>query len=152
MGFLFGVASIVVGRSGDGCIPDFIGYGAARFSSGSQDKQVTHFVIILGVGSLFGAFHCTAWSFSFPSYAEMVLWRFSSLTMFMGVFAGGCLPVAAIIESRAWKVFYFLSLAVGVVSYIIAWIMLIILAFIQLRSLPPLAFHTVKWTTYIPHI
>ncbi|SJL08999.1 uncharacterized protein ARMOST_12375 [Armillaria ostoyae] len=34
---------------------------------------------VVYVGSFFGAIHCAAWSFSFPSYAEKVLWRTSSL-------------------------------------------------------------------------
>ncbi|KAK0475716.1 hypothetical protein IW261DRAFT_1567505 [Armillaria novae-zelandiae] len=43
---------------------------------------------VLYVGSLFGAIHCAAWSFSFPSYAEKVLWRTSSLAIILGLFTG----------------------------------------------------------------
>ncbi len=41
---------------------------------------------------------------------------------------------------------------VAIILYIVARITLIILAFLQLRSLPPLAFCAVEWTTYIPHM
>ncbi len=41
---------------------------------------------------------------------------------------------------------------VAVILYIVARITLIILAFLQLRSLHPLAFCVVQWTTYIPHM
>ncbi|PBK64297.1 hypothetical protein ARMSODRAFT_1007166 [Armillaria solidipes] len=127
-GFFLGILRIAMGRSDDDH-GDVIGRGAFRFSSGS-DRELTRFLILFGVGLLFGLFHCAAWFFSFPSHTEMVLWRFSSLVMFIGLYAAGLMPLMAIISR----------------------IMLIILALMQLRSLPPLAFHTVEWTTYIPHI
>ncbi|SJL18681.1 uncharacterized protein ARMOST_22280 [Armillaria ostoyae] len=168
-GFFVGIVHIAMGVGSNDHGTHDIGHGTFRFSSGSEDQQGTRFVILVGVGSLFGVFHCAAWSFSFPSHTEMVLWRFSSLAVLIGLFAAGSsiivdeggLPEWAqglrIIplsrrESRAWDIFWFLSGAVGMIAYIIARIMLIVLAFMQLRSLPPLAFHTVQWTTYIPHI
>ncbi len=45
----------------------------------------------------------------------------------------------------------FLSV-LAVVIYIIARVTLIVLALLQLRSLPPLALCTVHWTTFIPHL
>ncbi|KAK0431862.1 hypothetical protein EV421DRAFT_133913 [Armillaria borealis] len=149
--FVFGIMNITVGISYN-FGPDDIAHGTFRFSSGSEDNHWARFVILLGVGSLLGAFHCAAWSFSFPSHTEMVLWRFSSLAMFIGVFAACFFPVVYWVHSKAWDRFYHLVVAVGMVTYIVARIMLIVLAFMQLRSLPPLAFHTVQWTTYIPHI
>ncbi|KAK0224520.1 hypothetical protein EDD85DRAFT_982166 [Armillaria nabsnona] len=169
-----GMVRLIVGESDGIRAHNDIGHGAVRFSSCSQGNQLTRFVILVGVGSLFGAFHCTAWSFSFPSHTEMVLWRFSVLTMLIGLFAAGSLPIMNTIfewdgqerpiskipqiilrswlESDAWATLGAVVLAVGVVVYIVARIMLIVLAFMQLRSLPSLALHTVQWTTYIPHI
>ncbi len=131
------------------------------------------------IGSLFGAFHCVAWSFYFPSHAEMVLWRLSSITILIGLFVAGYLAGIFIIMEwvdpewtskpvsvflRAWRddktstwpfiltcISVFMMI-VAIVSYIVARITLIILAFLQLRSLPPLAFCAVEWTTYIPHM
>jgi hypothetical protein len=39
-----------------------------------------------------------------------------------------------------------------VVAYVVARITLLVLAFTSLRSLPPEAYQTVRWTTFIPHI
>ncbi|KAK0475640.1 hypothetical protein EDD18DRAFT_1089669, partial [Armillaria luteobubalina] len=90
-------------------------------------------------GSLFGAIHFVAWSSPSPSHAEMVLWQFSTTAVVIGLFLGG-------------NHIIFLGLIYLFMSYIVARIILIILAFLQLRSLPLAAFCTIQWTTYIPHI
>ncbi len=114
-----------------------------------------------GVGYLFGAFHCVAWSFYFPSHAEMVLWRFSSMAILISLIVGGHIRVeissgtGSIRNGRRIQSVYlyvhreminlgnnfgrhfFLHGVCGIVAYIVARIILIILAFLQLRSLPP---------------
>ncbi len=151
-----------------------IGRGAFRTSSGNnwrKPTKPTRSVILVGAGSL--VFNCVAWSFYFPSHTEMVLWRFSSLAVLIGLFevakvsvvvatSGMDLPewtskLTRLIppswtNSPALDACGCLVASVGMVAYIVGRIMLIVLAFMQLRSLPPLAFHTVQWTTYIPHI
>ncbi|KAK0440193.1 uncharacterized protein EV420DRAFT_1731251 [Desarmillaria tabescens] len=178
--FFGGAAFLVTGQySFEG--HNTIGDGTFRFSSGADhDEWSKRLVIIVGVGFLLGVFHCAAWSFYFPSHAEMVLWRFSSLGVVIGLFAVGFFPTIHMMDVLDWELklrqslprswidswfpivcdvlvsFIFLvavvASAFGVVVYIIARITLIILAFMQLRSLPSLAFHTVQWSTYIPHI
>ncbi len=131
------------------------------------------------IGSLFGAIHCVAWSFYFPSHAEMMLWHLSSITVLIGLFVSGHLAGILIIMEwvdaewtskpvsvflRAWRddktgalpfiltcISVFMMI-VAIILYIVARITLIILAFLQLRSLPPLALCAVQWTTYIPHM
>ncbi|KAK0430523.1 hypothetical protein EV421DRAFT_1721499 [Armillaria borealis] len=137
-------------------------------------------VSIVVVGSVFGAIHCAAWSFSFPSHAEKILWRFSSVAVLIGLLAPVCIGLSGIITRllakwmpdgpklcvpQSWQehplwdtsktVTDFKPLkfgALGLAVYITARISLIILALIQLRSLPPLALNTIQWNTYIPHI
>ncbi|PBK58766.1 hypothetical protein ARMSODRAFT_946153 [Armillaria solidipes] len=154
-----------------------IGDGAFRFYSGTEEQQPRRFMTMVVVGSLFGVFHCAAWSFHFPSHAEMVLWRLSSITVVIGLFLAGHLAGILIIMEwvdpewtskpvsvflRAWRddktwpfiltcILGFMTI-VAIVSYIVARIMLIILAFLQLRSLPLSTFCAVQWTTYIPHV
>ncbi len=154
-----------------------IGYGALRFYSGTTEELLKRFLTMVGVGSLFGAFHCAASSFYFPSHAEMVLWRFSSTAVLIGLCIGGNYTLIGVIvglfnqewlskldrtfnspreDTKPWaKILDLVShlmLFVGIVAYIVARIMLIMLAFLQLRSLPPFTLCTVQWTTYIPHI
>ncbi|PBK82555.1 hypothetical protein ARMGADRAFT_1140922 [Armillaria gallica] len=130
-----------------------IGYAALRFYSGTREELSKRFLTMVCVGSLFGAFHCAAWSFYFPSHAEMVLWRFSSTAVLIGLFVGGNYNLIFINPwMKIWTLTSGLMMLIGIVTYIVARIMLIILAFLQLRSLPPFAFCTVQWTTYIPHI
>ena len=37
--------------------------------------------IVLGVGVCFGAIHCIAWLFSFPTHTELLMWRISSVAI-----------------------------------------------------------------------
>ncbi|PBK80287.1 hypothetical protein ARMGADRAFT_949790 [Armillaria gallica] len=134
-----------------------IGDGACRFYSGTNEQQPRRFVNMVVIGSLFGAIHCVAWSFYFPSHAEMMLWHLSSITVLIGLF-----PVSVFL--RAWRddktsalPFILICISVfmmivAIILYIVARITLIILAFLQLRSLPQPALCAVQWTTYIPHM
>ncbi|KAK0196711.1 hypothetical protein F5146DRAFT_1129506 [Armillaria mellea] len=174
--FLAGIAAVVSGEPTDKGGHTDIDSGAFRFSSGT-DNASQRFVITVSVGSLFGALHCIAWSFYFPSHTEMVLWRFSCLAALVGLPTASIIAVYALKQNWEhpkwqWNVLrlllgsqsdcgaqetfwaYALSFisAVGAVTYIVARIFLIVLAFMQLRSLPESAFHTITWTTYIPHI
>ncbi|KAK0476270.1 hypothetical protein EDD18DRAFT_168649 [Armillaria luteobubalina] len=151
---------------------------------------------VVCVGWLFGAVHCAAWSFNFPSPAEMILWRTSSIAIVIcliysishlrivesglnrisqwvrKVFEPSRILLARLFPRNKFELIYIFldtinvssgifhpfkqvssSLSVlAIMMYIIARAILIVLAFLQLRSLPPLALRTVNWTTLIPHI
>ncbi|KIM28288.1 hypothetical protein M408DRAFT_308844, partial [Serendipita vermifera MAFF 305830] len=119
---------------------------------------------ILGAG--FGAIHCIAWLSEFPSRAELILWRFSCIIMIT-------IPVTVVVIysywvlERRWETkpesllewvvrlsgFACMGLlALSVWLYIVSRIATLVTAFTSLRSLPPAAFMTVDWTTFIPHI
>lgn len=101
-------------------------------------------------GMLFGAVHCLAWNFSFPSHVERVMWRAASL----GV-VGSC---AVIFCSALFFKFIRLndSLLVpgGLASFVypVARITLLVLAVTSLRSLPSSAFDAIDWVELVPHI
>ena len=128
------------------------------WSGNPTDKQVLAADgITLMVGFIFGAIHCIAWSFEFPSHTELVLWRISSVVIIatpayflvgvsFGVVYGDQLPdwVRAVI---LLPLVIFLPLL-----YIVARAATVVLAFMSLRALPPAAYETVHWTTFIPHI
>ena len=119
-------------------------------------KQIfTADIITLMVGIIFGAIHCIAWSFEFPSHKELILWRISSI----GITAA---PISLLVYFYllfinilpAWvEGFIGIPLATLVpLLYIVARCVTVVLAFTSLRALPPAAYETVHWTTFIPHL
>jgi len=128
--------------------------------NGSRSDFVTADRIVLGVGVCFGAIHCIAWDFSFPTHVELLIWRISSvaitavptyifLTLSLGIWlgnmdfeiAGGIATFIVIISIFPTGILYILARAVTLG-----------LAFTSLRDLPPGVFETVHWTTFIPHV
>lgn len=110
-------------------------------------------------GALFGALHCLAWHFHFPSPAEQVLWRIASL----GV-VGSCTvtfltvmcfnPNFFFLYHYHRPKFYLSTAPFAMVSFVypVARITFLVLAITSLRSLPPSAFDTVNWVEFFPHI
>ena len=113
-------------------------------------------VIVLLVGVCFGAIHCTSWNFSFPTHRELLMWRIS-------IVAITAVPIYMLLMSYlrvcAWLmhfkdpmiILYFGAFS-GLTLYILARAVTLVLAFTSLRDLPPGAYETVHWTTFIPHI
>lgn len=110
---------------------------------------------------IFGAVHCAAWMLSFPTHTEQRLWRIFSVAI-LGVpvlsyitflseegefFDSGKPPILDCVSSLLWYLQPFVAL-----SYVIARIVLLTLAFTSLRALPAGAYDTVAWTDFIPHI
>ncbi|KIM21634.1 hypothetical protein M408DRAFT_29395 [Serendipita vermifera MAFF 305830] len=114
------------------------------------------------LGAAFGAVHCIAWASQFPSGAEFVLWRLSCVSMItfpfivtvfctcwiMGWGMKGGSPTSMGIVLAICVVLLILSASL----YTISRIATLVISFTTLRSLPPTAFMTVDWTTFIPHI
>lgn len=117
------------------------------------------------ISTLFAAIHCTAWSLSFPSETEHILWRVCSLILL-------AVPQVFLLNivlqyldglgyiSRALKrvlgthvKWLIISLfGIGVPLYVMARLILIFEAFFTLRTLPPAALAELEWTSFIPHI
>jgi hypothetical protein len=121
-------------------------------------------IITTVVTLVFGAIHCVAWFFQFPTHTEQSLWRLSScLIIVIPVLVllvylrfidrweirdgGDIIPFASAIA-----VFMRLFLLPPVILYIAARVTLLILPLISLRRLPAGAYQTVRWTTFILHI
>ncbi|KDQ49520.1 hypothetical protein JAAARDRAFT_212209 [Jaapia argillacea MUCL 33604] len=111
------------------------------------------------IATCFGAIHILAWNGPVPSPTQLLLWRISSLTI-------TCVPLLGGVAFKVYSEMYgtgeggsvWLEMAslwpsiMAALAYITARIILIILTFMSLRSLPPGVYETVVWTTLIPHI
>ncbi|KAF7973373.1 hypothetical protein HWV62_15463 [Athelia sp. TMB] len=116
-------------------------------------------IIALSVAMVFGAVHCAAWPYAFPSPTEKALWRASALTItaipvpMAAAFAMfdpfGATGVGNPNLSAKMAIY---CMALGGLLYIPARVVLLALSLSTLRNLPLSAFQTVQWTTFVPHI
>ena len=142
--FIVGYQDIYVDLSHEDRVPKFWSDGSVGYAMGAD-------VIVVGVGVCFGAIHCIAWDFSFPTHVELLTWRILCvaittvpiymplITIFLGI--GGD-TIAGIVFISAFPAF---------ILYILARVFTLALALTSLRDLPTGAFNTVHWTT-IPHV
>lgn len=136
------------------------------FYAGNPDTQ--HLVIVdliaAVIAIVFGGIQCIAWSFLFPSHIERLLWRITSCIVTSVPLIGAlCFPLLLMVDwaetvssiiQIPLKILLVSSIIIGLVGipvYIVARLILLVLAFTTLRSLPPGAYETVYWTTFIPH-
>ncbi|KAI9449657.1 hypothetical protein F5148DRAFT_1019947 [Russula earlei] len=114
--------------------------------------------IVIAVASVFGGIHCIGWSFTFPSSIEQTLWRFSSV--FIAVIPILMIPVTYALDGvefaagpwcYLWPIINWIFLTLPNV-YMLGRLVLLVLPFLTLRSLPPAAYSAVHWTSFIPHI
>lgn len=108
---------------------------------------------------LFGAVHCLAWTFHFPSETERLLWRIAALVSTASPIVWTIVYTLSFIDDRAhlgeshikMETINMLS-GIVVPLYLMARLILLVIACISLRSLPDAAYETVYWTTFIPHV
>ena len=131
-------------------------------------KEYSMDCIVSFCAMIFGAIHCVAWNFHFPSLTERTMWRVSSLIIF-------CVPAVLFFFSllrllcihsfsnrpalvnftdidtmdRA-KVVHALNI-IGLIAYIPSRIIIVFLALLSLRSPGVKAFVDVNWTSFFPH-
>ena len=110
-------------------------------------------MIVLGVGVCFGAIHCIAWHFSFPTHVELLVWRTSSIAITVVPVYAPLIFLSALVGDMDSNTFIlYFGLLSGGLLYMIARAVTLVLAFTSLRDLPPGAYETVHWTTFIPHV
>ena len=148
--FIIGAQDDNVNLSHEDRVPRF-------WANSAAGEQVTADLIMLGVGVCFGAIHCIAWHFSFPTHTELLMWQISSVAITavpvyvpLVLFFGDGLGNIGF-ENLALTILIFGPLSGGIL-YIIARAVTLVLAFTSLRDLPPGAYETVHWTTFIPHV
>ncbi|TDL15446.1 hypothetical protein BD410DRAFT_732735 [Rickenella mellea] len=139
-----------------------IEYGDTRvpsFYSGplSGNERLVSALAAGVVAAIFGAIHCIAWPFQFPTVGEQFMWRICSIAIIS-------LPALILLLTGRWvkgqdsnhplglrSSFGSILVVLGL-AYLGARIALIVEAFVSLRALPIEAYQTVSWTTFIPHI
>ena len=113
-------------------------------------------LLFAAVGIVFGAIHCLAWSYSFQSHVEQVLWRVSSIVIMVVPGAYFVYVAALFFTTDGQSYFLWLLLQIAMPPllflYFIGRIALFVLAFMSLRAFPPGAYETIHWTTFIPHV
>ncbi|KZT19406.1 hypothetical protein NEOLEDRAFT_1142071 [Neolentinus lepideus HHB14362 ss-1] len=117
-----------------------------------EEKMLVYFS--LSIAMVFGAIHCIAWIFEFPSTTEKIMWQVSSLVITCVPFYG--MLVVSIYkwsEAPAWldSTYKFTSV-VSCVLYALSRIILLTIAFTSLRNLQAAELQAVSWTNYIPHL
>ncbi|KAI0059823.1 hypothetical protein BV25DRAFT_1026425 [Artomyces pyxidatus] len=144
-------------------VPTFYGgstYHNTLLVGGSgHNHMISADVTALCAAIVFGAVHCVAWSYAFPTPTEHHIWRVFSLII-VTLPAAMLVPVLAmlIMLRNSVKIpdiigiglFPFLFTSCSL-PYIAARLHLLALSFSTLRSLPPEAYHAVQWTLLIPH-
>ncbi|KAF9445897.1 hypothetical protein P691DRAFT_674730, partial [Macrolepiota fuliginosa MF-IS2] len=103
--------------------------------------------------TIFGCLHLIpTWTSHFPSYHESNLWQVSAFVITVQRLL--MLSVRILWDGRhsgVHEILFTIVTFCGGLSYAISRIILIVLTFTSLQSLPPAAYQNVAWTTFIPH-
>ncbi|KAG6865586.1 hypothetical protein C0991_001135 [Blastosporella zonata] len=141
---------------------------AYSFGTLSKAENTTADSLACGVAVIFGAIHCLAWYFEFPTKTEALLWRIYSTAITI-------LPIYAMIlprlrniifpppsytghlqhlQLRTWLAynFYIPSFRISKSLYIVGRIVLLVQMFVLLRNPAPGIYTPVDWVSYIPHL
>lgn len=107
-------------------------------------------VCVFLVGTVFNGIHCAAWTFTFPTPTESLLWKISVCIMLGIIYLW--VPMAGITwrlpnRSRLKSVQYWIATW----AYFMARIYLLVEVFFGMRAVEPRVFLTVNWSQYMPH-
>ncbi|KAJ3759365.1 hypothetical protein EV360DRAFT_42030 [Lentinula raphanica] len=112
-----------------------------------------------GIAAIFGLIHWIAWLSPFPTRAEEMMWRISSIVVtFIPIHVE--LAYKAYTEREAILLkgpnvlkYIFASVwYIGSLVYILARCILIVQAFLTLRDLPCGVLQDIQWPNYLPHV
>jgi len=120
--------------------------------TGHEAQPVAVFAACV-IAMVFGSVHCVGWSFAFPSYAEQLLWRIASISITSAPLSVIVTIILGSMNGPDWIVCTWACILLAAsILYLIGRVILLVLPFMALRSLPAEAYQTVQWTTFIPHV
>ncbi|ESK82947.1 hypothetical protein Moror_11825 [Moniliophthora roreri MCA 2997] len=131
---------------------------AILFTSRLKKDPLRLYIAVYSIAFVFGAIHCIPWVFHFPTHSEQLLWRTSAVAVAAAPIALGLQHLYGGVIFTKYKTPVSLDRAMLGIAlllfafYTAARIILIVVAFTALRDLPPSAYQTVQWTTFIPYI
>ena len=130
-------------------VPAFYAYNA----NGTL-AVVSNLIRMVFIDIAYGGIHLIAWSFHFPTIAERTLWRASSIVLVaVPLYFVFVLLVVGAYDERPWVIpLAKVTASFGLVTYVVARLLLLSLAFSSLRKLGPKAYLEVDWTRYLPHL
>jgi squalene monooxygenase len=130
----------------------------------------TEATIVWVVSVVHATIHVLGWSFPFPTEAETIIWRTSSLTLLVVMAIGGIVPV---LSTRPWFDFTFSLLWIWVreakkktfvrrwlfssvvdsayILYITARMLILVEIFMAFRAMPEDVYFDVDWVSFWPH-
>jgi hypothetical protein len=142
--------------------------GAAEFSEDHRFKSYTNdgdpmyyisAIVVSSLASLFGAVHCISWAFTFPSPGLQTIWRVCS------VFIVSSPLMVAIMPALYWcfgfdqatnkfttAILVLFNTFILSPLYIVARIILLVIAFRSLSTIPASGHQSIEWADFIPHI
>lgn len=139
----------------------------------SSDSKTPYLYMTSCIGVLFGSIHCIAWASEFPSAVEQELWRitslcitFSPLVMMIFISIPFLATLATCLTPRnvtSFHIFcsflYFvlysildLIFVVIALTYILARMLIFLLALLPLRDLPAGTLEDVQRSKFVPHV
>ena len=103
---------------------------------------------------IFSAIHIMAWNFFFPSKAEKILWRCSTVIATVSML-GFTMTMSLLLfpwRPQMWRRTATFRFNACLSLYIISRVVLLAQTFICLRLMPASAYQTVGWVQALPHI
>ena len=150
--FIIGTRSDYVKLSREDSLPRF-------WANSTADNLKIVDGIMVWVVIFFGAIHCIAWGFLIPTHTELLIWRISCVAITAAPFYIFLLRLSAKwLDNMGIAASIFginiggISLSFAGILYILARVFTLAIALTSLRELPPGAFDTVHWTTFLPHV
>lgn len=126
---------------------------AGRLDKRSRGVAAT-ISIVLAMG--FGAIHFAAWNASFPTEPEKLLWQVAAVVVvaipFLFFLGAAVVLKQGTIRALYHTIVFDLVIPLGAFMYVMARVILMVLPFVSLRSLPPEALKDVEWVNFVPHI